>query len=265
MPSTTLNGVDLRSLGFLINGRPRFRSWSRAVNSVPLVGSLGTILTGFGDGQSRPLILAGNLMRDTYALRAALEDTVKDLAASGVVSVVDDDGVSVRVAQGTGASVEFDEYAPGRRSRATRCSIAVTCPDPTFRALEPTIRHLVAAATRYDLALGNAPSNSIIEIMGSAVNPVVTYRDAGGTAIWTLTFGATTLASTESLVIDCTLGTITKYASGVATDAIALLTAGQSYFPRPFDPQDGSVAVAFWPTIEVSTGSGRAIYAKRWL
>lgn len=267
MTAILIDGIDIgTNFGWYADDVPQWLSPpNRTPSIVALVNQMGGILTGATYGP-RELGISGTMRATTVQLLRDAEHQIRDLLHAGVSTIqVNDGSTPTRTIQGSLRSLSLNPLVPSLSGLATRVQASFLCADPTWEAIEPTIRHMAVAATRYDLALGTAPSNPLIEIMGSAINPVVTYRDAGGTAVLTLTFGATTLAATESLLLDCTRGTITKYVAGVASDAISLLTAGQISFPRPFDPQDGNYALNFWPTIETSTGTGRAIYAKRYL
>jgi hypothetical protein len=116
-------------------------------------------------------------------------------------------------------------------------------------------------ATRQAIPLGTAVSAPTIRIMGAATNPVLTYRNAGGTVKQTMGF-TVTLASTDYLEINGELFSITKYASGVASNGMALWTSGD--FPA-LDPQDGYPSIDSYPTLEVSAGTGEVLYRRTWL
>lgn len=265
MTAILIDGIDIgTNFGWYPDGVP---GWLDGAGRTPgvanLVEAMGGILTTKVYG-TRELQIAGTMKSTTVQLLRDAEHQIRDLLNAGVSTIqVNDGSTPTRTVRGSLRSLSMTPLVPSLGGLATRVQASFLCPDPTWKAIEPTVRHLVAAATRYDLALGTAPSMPIIEIMGAATTPTVTYRDAGGQSVWALTLP--TLTSTESMLIDCTRGVITKYASGVATDGISLLTAGQTYFPKPFDPQDGNYALAFYPSIETSTGTGRAIYYKRWL
>jgi phage-related protein len=114
---------------------------------------------------------------------------------------------------------------------------------------------------RTGIPLGTAVSAPLIRVLGAATNPVITYRDKSGAVRQSMTL-TITLAATDYLEIDCELFTITKYVSGVASNGITLLTAGDFI---ALDPQDGDYANGVWPTLEISAGSAEVLYRKAWL
>jgi phage-related protein len=115
-------------------------------------------------------------------------------------------------------------------------------------------------SVRTEIPLGDLPSAGIVEIMGSASNPVLTYRAASGEALETMTF-TITLAATDFLEIDLGKRTIYKNVSGVRTRVDSIRTAG--YFFN-LDPADGSPDFEDWPTLEVSAGDGLILYNRNW-
>lgn len=151
--------------------------------------------------------------------------------------------------------------APQFMNPMTRVGFTLFCPDPLVYATQPTI--VGFASAKGALPLGTAVSAPIIRIMGSATNPVLTYRDITGAVKQTMGF-TVTLAATDYLEIDCELAQITRYISGVGSqnNAQALWTSGD--FPV-FDPQDGDVENGAYPTIEVSAGSGETAYRRSWI
>lgn len=142
----------------------------------------------------------------------------------------------------------------------SRVQIRLLCPDPLRYDRNGSVVGF-GVSPRTGTPLGTAVSAPVLRIMGAATNPVITYRDKSGTVRQTMTF-TVTLASTDYLEIDCELFTITKYASGVASNGITLLTAGDFI---ALDPQDGDYAGGVWPTLEVSAGSGECLYRRAWL
>jgi hypothetical protein len=116
-----------------------------------------------------------------------------------------------------------------------------------------------ASSGRESIPLGTLPSVGRLLVLGSATTPVVSYRDAGGTLIGSMTFA--TLGSTVYLDIDLKLKTITKYTAGVASNGLADWTAGDFF---TLDPGRGSYAMGGWPTLDITSGTAMLIYERRW-
>jgi phage-related protein len=142
----------------------------------------------------------------------------------------------------------------------SRVQIRMLCPDPLRYDRNGSVVGF-GASPRAGTPLGTAVSAPVIRIMGAATNPVITYRNMSGDVKQTMGF-TVTLAATDYLEIDCELFTIKKFASGVETNGISLLTSGDFI---ALDPQDGDYAGSVWPTLEVNAGSGECLYRRAWL
>lgn len=112
---------------------------------------------------------------------------------------------------------------------------------------------------RKAIPLGNLPSAGIITINGSGSDPVITYRDAGGNTVGTMTL-TVTLGADDRIVIDLYHKTIKRFDNGVETDAINTWTAGDWFVT---DANDGDYATSSWPTLQC-TLAGKYNYLKRW-
>jgi phage-related protein len=141
----------------------------------------------------------------------------------------------------------------------SRVQIRMLCPDPLRYSRFASL--VDVNSIRTGIPLGTAVSAPLIRVLGAATNPVITYRDKSGAVRQSMTL-TITLAATDYLEIDCELFTITKYVSGVASNGITLLTAGDFI---ALDPQDGDYANGVWPTLEISAGSAEVLYRKAWL
>lgn len=266
MTAVRVNGIDLAErFGFYAD---TISGWlGMTTLTTPTVGVYGRdggvgLPPTVGDG--RALQLSMTTRATTPDARRERERGLSALLRAGRVRLWVDDGITGPVQiEGRLRALAILPFGPSLSPLASRATIALVCDDePYWRDVEPTTRALAVAATRYNLPLGTAPSSPVIRIMGSATNPTVTYRDAGGAAVRTLGF-TVSLASTDYLDIDMRRGRIQKVASGVVTNGIALLTSGQ--FPWALDPQDGERETAAWPTLEVSTGTGEVLFWRQWL
>jgi hypothetical protein len=94
--------------------------------------------------------------------------------------------------------------------------------------------------------------------MGTATNPVVTYRNANGETEGAITCGVT-LGANDYLSIDMDARTLTKYTDGVSSNGLSLISAGTFF---DLDPAHGDPAFSAWPTLATSAGTGVAFYRK---
>lgn len=261
----SVNGIDLTTYGFTINTTDGvFDGGVRTLIAVPVAGSAGIMVTG-GIESPRVVELSGSLTSaaKTVAGRLANEDAFKDLVRGGLVRLTRDDGsTTVRTITGHVERLGLTTIGHPVAPTDLRVTLRLACLESYWQAVEPSSR--VLGATRATLVLGTAPSTPIIRIMGSATNPVVTYRDAGGTAQRTITLTITLAATTDWIDLDMRTRKITKYLSGVVTNGYTTMST-TSNFPFAFDPQDGDFFTSAWPTLEVSAGTGIAYWNKAYL
>lgn len=259
----TINGIDPRSrYGLYVAGQPDWASGpEQAVTSHEVMGRAGALIAGVTK-RPRDLVVEGTIARSTYATRKAAEDALKGLVGSGIIELVWSDATQTR--QITGVVVgrpSVTGYTPAGMSKGALVRFTVRADSAFWCEPTPTAVGLPAANNRKDIPLGLGPSDFILNIMGSATNPVVTYRNAGGTVVWELTITAT-LATTDYLSFDSRTGLISRYNSGTYSDGIGLLTTGHDVWPLPLDPQDGDPSILEWPTLQVSAGSAEVLYSK---
>ncbi len=265
--SIVVNGQDLNGLGFYLKDVDGVhdavdRSWQMTT----LRGRAGAVIQAPVRESGRVLKFSGTLTSTakTVAGLATNADTIRDLLRSGLVRLVRTDGASnVKFIEGYATTVTLKNIGHPINQTDDTLSFTIQCRDAYYRDQEPTIRHAAVAATRYTLPHGTAPSSPIVRIMGAATNPVLTYRDAGGTAQRTMTFTVTLAATNDWLDIDMRAGKITKWASGVSSNGRALLTSGNPVWA--IDPQDGDYVTTQYPTIEVSAGTAMILWHKQWL
>lgn len=260
--SLTVNGTDLATWGFYpAEGEGVFGVTERTLLMAPVFGRAGTLISGSVEG-ARVLTVTGTLT-STAKTVAGLEtnaDAFKDLLRGGEVQLVRDNG-STAARSITGWVGKIDVRPTGHPLAPTdsRVIFTVTCRDAYWGA--PDWSSAAITATPVPVPTGTAPSAPLIRLM-AATNPVLTYRDASGTAQRTMTFTWTGAAG-DYLEIDMRLGRITKSLSGVQSNGLSLLTSGD--FPWAFDPQDGDPTLAMYPTIEVSTGTAVAYWRRMFL
>jgi hypothetical protein len=268
--TTTLNGFNLRALGFITQEITGFRSApGREIGKVPLPGTLGgVLLDGVVKPKLRSLSIVGTFSAESAILRKAAEDQLKGLAHAGLLKLVEHTpGALPRC---TEVVLDGDSplvpAAPVQGSRSSRWQIPLTAPLGVWQYLEPRQTNLVAANTPYPiLGLGTAPSTLVVHLMGEAtpIAPAIVLRDAWGRERARHTSEAAAagynLDDTHWAELDNRYGTIVVYRSGVAENGIAYFTPA-SDFPLLVDPNWGDPATGQNPTIEVTDGTGIAFH-----
>lgn len=269
MTAVLINGVSLATrFGLYVD---RIGGWlpGTAVSGprVTVLGRAGGLRTGPAETESRRIEIGGTIRKDSASDRRDAERGVADLVRSGRVRLVVDDGLAgATQIEGRLESLATVPFGPSLNPLAVRITAVFRCDEePYWRDVEPRTVALATAGTRYPIPLGTAPSSPIIRLMGTGSNPVLTYRDAGGAAVHTLTTGSHTLASDEYLDLDMRRGKAVHYDSGVADNPTNQSVVLSAAFPFALDPQDGDYGTSAWPTLEVSAGSAEVLYWRRWL
>jgi phage-related protein len=264
MADITINGKTLSSLSAYVYETADARHVApRRFPAAALYGRAGAA-PGTPVIGARTLTIGGRIVTsaNTVAARVAAEHVLKDhLSNAGLMAVTIDEGTSPDLTiDGLLESLAITPIGHPLQAVVSEFSAVLTCPDAIWRdSAGPIVVSAPTAATRYNLPLGTAPSTPRLTVLGAATTPTVTIRDSGGTAQVTLVFA--TLASTDTLEVDCAAGTITKYASGTAANGISQLTSGT--FPFRLDPAWGDYGNSRWPTVETSDGDVEVLYSKR--
>ena len=262
-----VNDFDTSSLGLVVTGVDGWRdapaTRDRTTQLPTRVGAV--ILAPEAETAPRQLVIDG-VIDPTAAgkagslanVRAAINE-LQALIYRGTIEVRFADEPDVFVLA-RGEQAQLIATPPQFMNPKSRVQIRLFCPDPLRYDRNGSVVGF-GVSPRAGVPLGTAVSAPVIRVMGAATNPVITYRDKSGVVRMTMGF-TVTLAATDYLEIDCELFTIKKFASGVETNGITLLTSGDFI---ALDPQDGDYANAVWPTLEVSAGSGEVLYRRAWL
>jgi phage-related protein len=267
MTTVLIDGTDLgATFGWYVDTAPQWLdSTVRQVQTTPILNRFGLAPTGYIFGP-RELQLTGTMRGTSLQALRDTEHQIRDLLASNVLTIqVNDGSTPARAVKGSLRTLAIAPLVPSLSGLAVRITASFICYDSTWQAVEPTIRHLTAVDTRYDLATGTAPSTPFIEIMGAATNPKLKYRDAAGQIQAELDFTITLAANTDTLIVDCGKGRVYAYQSSVYGPNLATITVGQDAFPFAIEPADGNYTLGIAPTIEITAGTGRVIYFKRWV
>lgn len=256
--SVELNGRLAKDLGLLAESLSGWltaapRQWPTVV----LQGRQGNVKSA-DEPREAPveLRISGHLQGSTVSDSRARFDTLKHVLVGAPVRVILPDAVTRYVVADVG-TITGDPFGPQFRQRIVPVHITLTANDPFhYDLLLSEARG--PAATRLPCALGTAPVRPKITIQGPATNPVVTLRDWTGASVATMTFGATSLLSTDLLVIDCAAQTVAK--NGAAL--LSALTAGGFFKVEASAIADRDNSR--WPTIETSSGVLLVQFVRSW-
>ncbi len=255
-----LNETPLDSLGIYVEDiSARYAGVSRSFPQTALPGRQGTVLTADPETQPRILTISGSIdpIARTLAARNTAEDALKVLAYRGLIRVVADDDVTApRQIDGVCTGLNVTPVVHPMVTQVSRYSATILCPDPTW--YDVTSQMIAFSAVASPVPLGSAPTGGIVRIMAppwsaAVVDPVLTYLNAGGVAIQSMTFTGTLTAGTEYLEVDLDRQTVVEVSSGVSSNAISWLSAGNFF---SLDPSDGEPLVSSYPQLQVTATSG---------
>lgn len=270
--SISLNETALADLGIYVTRIDGASAPTREYPSVPIPGRMGVVFSGDPVHPARTLTIAATVSTtaNTIAARRLSEDEIKALAYRALVKVTYDDDVNApRAIDGvcTGCAITTRNHPTA--ATVSDVTLTVVCPDPTWYDVAGQLIGFNATASA--IPLGTAPSGGIVRIAApswsaNVVDPVLSYLNAAGVTLQTLTMTGTLTAGTEYLEIDLDRCTITEYSSGTGANAISWLTSGDFF---GLDPMDGNVLNASYPQLKVTATSGTpsATWAgvRRWL
>lgn len=261
-----LNDYDTSRLGLTVE---QVDGWLDAPSHRDRVSQLPTrvgaiILAPDAETAPRSITVSGVITATSLRLVRTAVDNLKARLFAGTVEVRFRDHVD-RVVYArceekrvVASPPQFADAVTGRSW--TRISFALFCPDPLIYAREATV--VGFSDLRREAPLGTAVSAPTLRIMGPATNPTIRYRDVRGAIRTEMEFGALSLLSTDYLEIDCERFTVKQFTSGVESNAIDELTSAGTFVA--LDPQDGD-GDASYPTLEVTSGTGEALYRRSWI
>lgn len=269
-----LGETPLDSLGIWVEDvSARYGGVARAFPQMSLPGRQGTVLTADPDTQPRTLTLSGSIdpSARTITARTTAEDRLKSLLYQGLIRVVaDDDETAPRQIDGVCTGLTITPVVHPMVTQVSRFSASILCPDPTW--YDVTGQLIRFAATASPIPLGTAPSGGVIRVAApswsaNVVDPVITYLNAAGVALKTLSFTGTLTAGTEYLEVDLDRQTVVEVSSGSRANAIGWLSTSGEFFA--LDPMDGDVLNSSYPQLKVTATSGTPTAtwagARRWL
>lgn len=268
-----LNETSLGSIGVYVQRVTGWRSApAREYASAAIPGRQGVLLSGDPTTGARTLEVVCSVVPSgaSVSARETAEDQLKALAYRALVKLILDDDVNTpRQIDGVCLACDVTTRAHPVDAVVSDATLRVLCPDPTWSDVTGQLIGFTSTASQ--IPLGTAPSGGIVRIAApswsaNVVDPVLTYLNAAGVTIETLSFTGTLTAGTEYLEIDLDRSTVTEYSSGTGANAISWLSSGDFF---ALDPMDGDPLNSSYPQLKVSATSGTpsATWAgtRRWL
>lgn len=274
MSATYINGVNLRTRGFVAERMPRWLDLpTRTLQTASVLGLMGDAVVGVQGYRGRALGIEGTILGTTYAERLSQQDTLKGLVGGQASRITRYDGTTWRTVTGVLQDGPITPIGTEMRTRGARAVLQFICPDAAWRDINPSIRHVTVANAPHNVnTLGTAPSGPLIEIMGGATNPEFQVLRVDGSIRYRLRF-STTLTTSQSIAIDLRVdpltglrpATIWHYSSGVRTDGSQYLNEADlpDLARLVLDPHDGDLNST--PYVLVTAGTARVIWWRRWL
>jgi hypothetical protein len=225
----------------------------------------GSLDPGITPGEdTRGIVITGFINATDYTTLYAALDALKEVCGTGLVEIRTAYSAT-RAFYGVLETPDINAYVDTILNGRVAITLAFTCPYPYALALTPNTIGIGAA--NVDIPLGTAPSqgrdqwSALIEIVGAATTPTLTYSNYRGDVLGTMAFTYSPLAG-DSIVIDCGRRIVNRFVSGVRSSAMSFLTAGYS-FPA-LDPGDGNVLASLWPKLSLSSGTANLLYWQAW-
>lgn len=243
-----VDGFDLSEIGFTLRsgyqdsrGTPRVEYPS--VN-VPGRGEVRT--SNRADLGRRNLTIPGTVQAATFAQMHTWRDELAARLQPNVehtFRTVDDE---TREFVGLVRKLAGDPVRPDQVIARTDVAISVALIEQPFIREVALTSNAFSAATAMDL--GAMPVWPVVRINGAVTNPILVYRDDGGTEVARMEF-TVTIGAGDWIEVDMEEKTIVDQAS---TSHPEYLTGG--YFFQ-LDPGDGDYPTASWPTLEETNGA----------
>lgn len=259
MSQVWLNEMPLDDLGLGLTGAPGHLSgvqWERAFPPSP--GLVGGVPGVASVSPARSLVIRGLAelasLTDREALVTSLSRQVTGLQEVRYSDQPDKVFEAILEQVGVSPWEPSQEFVIGDVDIELRFRLAVPYKRDRYGQV------ISFGTTRTDIPLGDLPSGGVLHIMGSATDPVLTYRGVSGEALRSMTF-TITLGSNDYLVVDLNRRVIQKSVAGTVTTDASILTSG--YFFQP-DPGDGHPGWGGWPSLELSAGTGLYLYHRSW-
>lgn len=243
-----VNGVDVSTLGFNVASFNQWDAPQLTYDEVAMPGQDGsTATTATPLLQPLDFTVTGELIGSSPSDFESKLHTFKQALSLATLTLIGGNQTTLqRTAVYTGP-MKVEPYAT---MDAAKITFTVRCRNPLqYDTTLTTVSG--AAASAVTCVLGTYWSRPIISL-ATCSNPTLTYANASGTTVATLT-----VTATGTMVIDCSAMTVTVNGA----DAPTAITLGDFF---KLDPRDG-VYGSTSPTIAASTGSLSATYRKSYL
>ena len=243
-----VNGTDVSTYGFTVADFNQWDAPQLSYDEVAMPGQDGTTATTATPLLS-PLdfVVNGELAGSSPSDFESKLHTFKQALSLATLTLI---GGNQSTLQRTGIYVGPMKVVPYATMDAAKLSFTVRCRNPL--QYDTTLTAVTgAAASAVTCVLGTYWSRPIISL-ATCSNPTLTYANASGTTVSTLS-----VTATGTMVIDCSAQTLTV--NGARDDAA--ITLGDFF---KLDPRDG-VYSSTSPTIKSSSGSLSATYRKAYL
>jgi len=213
---------------------------------------------------TRTITIGGLIRAASYTAIPAVLDWATEVAGTGLVEIRGPFS-SGRAYYGVLQELPAELYEPTALTGIGRLTLTFVCPMPY--AISTSASVIGFGSTAVDIPLGTAPSagrdgwSALIEIVGAATTPTLTYLNHRNETVGTMVF-TNSPAAGDSILIDCGRRRVQTRTSGTFANGMTNLTAGYS-FPA-LDPSDAYVYGSLHAKLKVSSGSASIRYYKMW-
>lgn len=254
-----INDTDVDALGLEL--RAGTDGWlhgiktQRVTTAIP--GRHGGISSDYTLHTPRMISLVGQLNPTAVSGRLSEIDTVMD-HLQGELEIRFGDAED-KVMTGHVYRVGGVEMVPSFYVPDVITTIEIQCDDPVkYDRYGRVVSFGTVAA---EVPLGSEQNVGVIEIMGAASAPILYYKDQAGTQQEYMSF-SNTLASGAWMRIDLYRKRVRLFsATGAESNGMSSLASGDFF---TLHPAHGNKAAANWPTLSLSTGTGRILYRRAW-
>lgn len=254
-----INDTDVDSLGLeLRDGTAGWLDGGLVQRNLVLIpGRHGAHASDYGMKQPRMIRLVGQLDPSTVTGRLSEVDTVMD-HLQGELEVRFGDAPN-KVMTGWCRAVRTVEMQPSFIIPDLIMTVEIECDDPVKYDRYGRIVSFGTAGA--EVPLGTEQSYGTVEIMGAASQPILYYKDQTGTQQEYMSF-SNTLAAGAWMKIEMDRKRIRLFSTGgTETNGMSSLASGDFFMAHP---AHGNKATDTWPTLSLSTGTGRILYRRAW-